>query len=190
MYFLLVASVDDSWSMVMTDKLLTETTYYRTERWIINILSAIVWHVVTFPRRFVRLVRLLRMRVPREIIKTELRLMVGKRTHPGPVRGTPITEDNLRSFGFTERKMSGGSSVWWKPLRVTIPGSDNIPVSDPEHYSVGVFFEKHQDECYRVSVHVGLCNSFYYVVKRMNVVEDIDLLVDLLHEQSLEERSN
>jgi hypothetical protein len=158
----------------MTDKLLTETTYYRTERRIINTLSAIVWHVVTFPRRLVRLVRLLMMRVPKAIIKAELRLMVGKRTYSGPAKGTPITEDNLRSFGFELYTWSDTCREWWMSL------------SEEEHFDRRVYVRFDESE-HRVALYLF---GMDYLIRQARCIEDIDLLVDLLHEQSLEERLN
>lgn len=158
----------------MTDKLLTETTYWCVERWIINILSAIVWHVVTFPRRLVRLIRLLRMRVPREIIKAELRLMVGKRTYSGPARGTPITEDNLQSFGF-ELQIWKMCREWWMSLR------------KEDHFDCRVGVTFYSDGHYNTFLHL---RGTTYRVRQATCIEDIDLLVDLLHEQSPEERLN
>jgi len=175
MHFLLVASVDDSWSMVMTNKLLTETTYWRVERWIINTLSAIVWHVITFPRRFVRLVRLLRMRVPRAIIKAELRLMIGKRAYSGPVKGTPITEENLRLFGFELYTWSDRCREWW------------LSLTNEGYFDYRVYVRFDESDEHRVALYlIGVD----FPIRQAKCIEDIDLLVHLLHEQSLEERLN
>ena len=160
----------------MTEKLLAETRYWRAERWIINAISSLAWYTVTFPRRLWRLISLLRIKAPKAVIKAELRLMVGKRTYEGDGRGTPITEDNLRSFGFRMFSWTDGCREWWMSLledgHLSCRACVRFDGSNLEH-GTGSFL---------------ILEGQTYPVRQAKCIEDIDMLVDLLHEQPLEER--